>query len=42
MTFNIDLYVMPLAGYDTVLGNQWMEPLGRIVWDIATHTFSFQ
>jgi hypothetical protein len=37
MTFDIDLYVMPLA----VLGNQWMEPLGRIAWDVATHTFSF-
>jgi hypothetical protein len=41
MTFDIDLYVMPLARYDMVLGNQWMEPLGHIAWDVATHTFSF-
>jgi hypothetical protein len=42
MTFNVDLYVMPLAGYDMVLGTQWMAGLGRIAWDVATHTLSFQ
>lgn len=42
MAFDIDLYVMPLAGYDMVLGTQWMATLGRIAWDVATHTLSFQ
>jgi len=41
MTFDVDLYVMPLAGYDMVLGTQWMATLGRIAWDVATHTLSF-
>ena len=42
MTFDVDLYVMPLAGYDMVLGTQWMAVLGRIAWDVATHTLSFE
>ena len=29
--FSIDLFVMPLAGYDLVLGTQWMATLGPIV-----------
>ena len=41
MTFDVDHYVMPLAGYDMVLGTQWMATLGRIAWDVATHTLSF-
>jgi len=28
MAFHVDLYVMPLAGYDIVLGTQWMAQLG--------------
>ena len=39
--FTIDLFVMPLAGYDLVLGTQWMATLGPIVWDFAKHTMSF-
>jgi transposase InsO family protein len=39
--FQADLYVMPLAGYDVVLGTQWMVTLGRIVWDFPTRTLSF-
>jgi hypothetical protein len=42
MAFDVDLYVMPLAGYDMVLDTQWMVALGRIAWDVATHTLSFQ
>jgi predicted aspartyl protease len=41
MAFDVDLYVMPLAGYDMVLGTQWMAALGHIAWDVATHTLSF-
>jgi hypothetical protein len=31
LEFRVDLYVMPLAGYDIVLGTNWMAPLGDIV-----------
>jgi predicted aspartyl protease len=40
-TFVIDLFVMPLAGYDIVLGTQWMVTLGRVVWDFVDRTVSF-
>jgi hypothetical protein len=39
--FYIDLFVMPLAGYDLVLGTQWMVTLGRVTWDFIDHTISF-
>lgn len=43
MAFDVDLYVMPLAGYDMVLGTQWMAHLGTtIAWDVTTGTVSFQ
>ena len=40
--FRADLYVMPLAGFDMVLGTQWLATLGPIVWDFSTHTVFFQ
>jgi hypothetical protein len=40
-TFVIVLFVMPLAGYDLVLGTQWMVTLGRVVWDFVDRTVSF-
>jgi hypothetical protein len=30
LVFCIDLFVMPLAGYDIVLGTQWMATLGLL------------
>ena len=42
MEFRVDLYVMPLAGYDVVLGTHWMATLGPIVWDLAARTMAFQ
>jgi predicted aspartyl protease len=42
MTFNVDLFVVPLARYDMVLGMQWMDTLGRIEWDVPTRTMVFQ
>jgi hypothetical protein len=39
--FLVDLYVMPLAGYDLVLGTQWLSTLGPIVWDFTARTMSF-
>jgi hypothetical protein len=40
--FPADLFVMPLAGYDIVLGTKWLGALGRIVWDLANRRMSFQ
>jgi len=42
IAFCVDLFVMPLAGYDVVLGTQWMATLGRLVWDFVAGTVSFQ
>jgi hypothetical protein len=39
--FYVDLFVMPLAGYDLVLGTQWMVTLGRVTWDFIDRTISF-
>jgi hypothetical protein len=33
---------MPLAGYDVVLGTNWMAPLGDITWNLAADTMAFQ
>ena len=40
--FEVDLFVMPLAGYDLVLGTNWMATLGKLVWDLASGTVAFQ
>jgi hypothetical protein len=42
MVFSVDLFVMPLAGYDVVLGMHWMATLGPIVWDFTARTMAFQ
>jgi len=41
VTFQVDLYVMPLAGFDLVLGTQWLATLGPVVWDVAARTLQF-
>ncbi|XP_066373865.1 uncharacterized protein [Miscanthus floridulus] len=40
--FHADLFVMPLAGYDMVLGTQWLATLGPILWDFGARTMTFQ
>jgi hypothetical protein len=40
-SFPADLYVMPLAGYDVVLGTRWLTVLGPIVWDFSNRAVSF-
>ncbi|WVZ75167.1 LOW QUALITY PROTEIN: hypothetical protein U9M48_023250, partial [Paspalum notatum var. saurae] len=40
--FPADLFVMPLAGYDVVLGTRWLGALGPIVWDLARCRMTFQ
>jgi hypothetical protein len=32
-SFTADLIVLPLAGFDMVLGTQWLATLGPILWD---------
>ncbi|XP_066344504.1 uncharacterized protein [Miscanthus floridulus] len=41
-SFNIDLFVMPLAGFDVVLGTQWLATLGPVVWDFAAPSMALQ
>ena len=41
MLFTVDLFVMPLAGYDMVMGMQRMATLGCIEWDVPARTMAF-
>jgi hypothetical protein len=40
-TFDVDIYVIPLQGYELVLGCQWLRALGPIVWDFNIKSMSF-
>jgi hypothetical protein len=39
--FIVDLFVMPLAGYDIVMGTRWMTGLGPLTWDFTARKLSF-
>ncbi|WVZ84441.1 hypothetical protein U9M48_031473 [Paspalum notatum var. saurae] len=39
--FPADLFVMPLVGYDVVLGTRWLGALGPIVWDLGSRRMTF-
>jgi hypothetical protein len=39
--FTADLFVLPLARYDVVLGTNWLASLGPILWDFSSRTMSF-
>ncbi|WVZ51820.1 hypothetical protein U9M48_002928 [Paspalum notatum var. saurae] len=39
--FDIDLYVIPLDGYDLVLGCDWLRTLGPILWDFEQLHMTF-
>lgn len=39
--FTTDFFALPLAGYDIILGTQWLASLGPIHWDFGTPTMSF-
>ena len=41
-SFTADLFIMPLAGFDVVLGAQWLGTLGPVTWDFTARTMSFQ
>lgn len=34
-TFYIDFFVIPLGGFDAILGVNWLKTLGPIQWDFA-------
>ncbi|XP_039834338.1 uncharacterized protein LOC120695086 [Panicum virgatum] len=38
--FRADVYVLPLGGYDMVLGTDWLATLGPILSDFGRHTMS--
>ncbi|KAH9766092.1 hypothetical protein KPL70_002068 [Citrus sinensis] len=40
-SISIDFYILPLKGYDIVLGTQWLRTLGQIMWDFAKLQMSF-
>nr|GMC82358.1 retrotransposon protein, putative, unclassified [Ipomoea batatas] len=40
--FSASFYVLPLAGFQMVLGVKWLRELGRISWDFRTLCMSFQ
>jgi hypothetical protein len=40
--FQVDLYILPLAGCDVVLGIQWLRLLGPILWNFDDLTMVFQ
>nr|GMC80247.1 dynamin-related protein 1C [Ipomoea batatas] len=41
VSFPINLYVIPLAGFEIVLGVHWLRTLGAILWDFTALTMSF-
>ena len=41
-SFVVNLYSIPLDGFDVVLGIKWLRTLGPILWDFSSLTISFQ
>jgi len=39
--FRTDLFILPLAGCDAVLGIQWLRTLGPILWDFSDLKMEF-
>lgn len=38
----VDFYLLPLEGYDVVLGTQWLSTLGPIEWDFSKLHMKFK
>jgi hypothetical protein len=38
----VDFFILPLEGYEAVLGMQWLWTLGEILWDFSKLTMKFQ
>jgi hypothetical protein len=41
LVFRTDLFILPLAGCDVVLGIQWLRTLGPILWDFTKLQMEF-
>lgn len=41
-SFIADFYVIPLDGFDIVLGVKWLQTLGPILWDFTSLTMIFE
>lgn len=39
--FLVDLYILPLNEFDVVLGVNWLQTLGSILWDFKTMKMAF-
>ncbi|XP_068639426.1 uncharacterized protein [Aristolochia californica] len=39
--FHAEFFVIPLAGFDMVLGIKWLQTLGPIMWDFSALTMRF-
>jgi hypothetical protein len=39
--FDIDIYGLVLGSFDVVLGVQWLESLGPVLWDFTKRTIAF-
>lgn len=37
----INCYAIPLDEFDLILGVQWLEMLGPILWDLSTKMMAF-
>jgi hypothetical protein len=40
-TTKADFFILPLEGYDVVMGTQWLQPLGEILWDFSKLVMRF-
>jgi hypothetical protein len=40
-SFVVDCYTLPLEGFDVILGIQWLQSLGRIMWDFKALSMAF-
>jgi hypothetical protein len=40
-SFMVDCYTLPLEGFDVILGVQWLQSLGPIMWDFKALSMTF-
>jgi hypothetical protein len=39
--FDINCYILPLTGFDVILGVQWLRSLGPILWNFSALSMEF-